>query len=395
MARQGVPDARWLSPGHWQFADGRRRLGSGVNAAAAHRAAGTSAGMKSSVTSIDVARLAEVSQSAVSRTFTPGASVSEDTRRKVMEAARKLGYRPNAHARSLITKRSRIIGLVLSYLENLFYPVALEQLAKRLQRDGYHVLLFVTETQNADELVNEILQYHVDGIVLAATTLSSGLAQRCADAAIPVVLFNRVMAAGSGAGAGTVSSVRSDNVAGGRALARHLAETGHQRVAYIAGNEESSTNLERERGFRDGLAERGLRIWARGVGNYDFEQARVAARELFKPAAERPDAVFVASDHMAFAVMDTLRFELGLRIPADVSVVGFDNVPQADWGSYRLTTVEQPVQPMVEATVGLLQKYLRDDASPQSENVVVPGQLILRDSVRQGQAPAARKRKNA
>jgi DNA-binding LacI/PurR family transcriptional regulator len=346
--------------------------------------------MKSAVTSIDVARLAEVSQSAVSRSFTPGASVSDLTRSKVMEAARKLGYRPNAHARSLITKRSRIIGLVLSYLENLFYPVALEQLAKRLRRDGYHVLLFVTDTQNADELVNEILQYHVDGIVLAATTLSSGLAQRCADAAIPVVLFNRVMAAVGTGGVSTVSSVRSDNVAGGRAVARHLAQTGHQRVAYIAGHEESSTNLERERGFR-------------GVGNYDFEQARAAARQLFKPGlrtthTERPDAVFVASDHMAFGVMDVLRFELGLRIPQDVSVVGFDNVPQADWGSYRLTTVEQPVQPMIEATVGLLQKYLRDELAPQSENVVVQGRLVLRDSVRAAAAPetpAIRKRKTA
>jgi DNA-binding LacI/PurR family transcriptional regulator len=355
--------------------------------------------MKSTVTSIDVARLAEVSQSAVSRSFTPGASVSDLTRTKVMEAARKLGYRPNAHARSLITKRSRIIGLVLSYLENLFYPVALEQLAKRLQRDGYHVLLFVTDTQNSDELVNEILQYHVDGIVLAATTLSSGLAQRCADAATPVVLFNRVMAAGAPGAFSTVSSVRSDNVAGGRAVARHLAQTGHQRVAYIAGHEESSTNLERERGFRDGLAERGLRIWARGVGNYDFEQARAAARQMFKPGTERPDAVFVASDHMAFGVMDVLRCELGLRVPHDVSVVGFDNVPQADWGSYRLTTVEQPVQPMIEATVGLLQKYLRDEHTPQSENVVVPGQLVLRDSVRQlaatGTLAAAAPRKRA
>ena len=342
---------------------------------------------KSSVTSIDVARLAEVSQSAVSRTFTPGASVSEGMRGKVMEAARKLGYRPNAHARSLITKRSRIIGLVLSQLGNLFYPAALQHLATRLQRDAYHVLLFVNETPNSDELVNEILQYHVDGIVLAATTLSSVLAQRCADAAIPVVLFNRVMAQGS---AGTVSSVRSDNVAGGRAVARHFADTGHKRVAFIAGNEESSTNLERERGFRDGLAERGLRIWARGIGNYDFEQARVATRDLFKPGAVMPDAVFVASDHMAFAVMDTLRFELGLRVPEDVSVAGFDNVPQADWASYRLTTVEQPLQPMIEATVGLLQKYLRDERSPQSENVVVPGQLILRESVRK--SAVARKR---
>lgn len=335
--------------------------------------------MKATVTSFDVARVAQVSQSAVSRTFTPGASVSEATRRKVLDAARKLGYRPNAHARSLITKRSRIIGLVLSYLENLFYPLALQRLAERLQRDGYHVLLFVNHHPNADDLVDEILQYHVDGIVLAAATLSSNLARQCADASIPVVLFNRVMAAGS---SGAVSSVRSDNVAGGAAVARFLADSGHRRIAYIAGNEESSTNLERERGFRDGLAEAGLRIWARGIGNYDFEQARRTTRQLFAAGSERPDAVFVASDHMAFAVMDVLRFELGLRVPQDVSVVGFDNVPQADWASYRLTTVEQPVGLMIEATVSLLQNYLRDDAAAPAENVVIPVELIVRESAR-------------
>jgi DNA-binding LacI/PurR family transcriptional regulator len=345
--------------------------------------------MKAGITSIDVARLADVSQSAVSRAFTPGASVSDGTRLKVMDAARKLGYRPNAHARSLITKRSRIIGLVLSYLENLFYPVALERLSQRLQRDGYHVLLFFSETPNSDELISEILQYHVDGIVLAATTLSSSLAQRCADAAIPVVLFNRVMSRGS---AGAVSSVRSDNAAAGRAVARRLADSGHRRIAYIAGNEESSTNLERERGFRDGLAERGLRIWARGIGNYEFEPAREATRALFGSSGERPDAVFVASDHMAFAVMDTLRFELGLSVPHDVSVVGFDNVPQAAWPSYALTTFEQPLGMMIEATVGLLQKHLHGERAPHSDNVVVPGRLVERGSVKTGKAQPAKKR---
>ena len=346
--------------------------------------------MKTPVTSVDVARLAQVSQSAVSRTFTPGASVSEGTRRKVMEAARLLGYRPNAHARSLTTKRSRIIGLVLARLENLFYPVALQQLATRLQRDGYHVLLFVNDRPDSDDVVHEILQYHVDGIVLAATTLSSPLAQRCADAAIPVVLFNRVMA---GAASGSVSSVRSDNVAGGRALAHFLADGGHRRIAFIAGEETSSTNLERESGFRDGLAERGLRIWARGVGHYDPERAREAALALFGPsgwADERPDAVFVASDHMAFPVMDALRHELGLRVPDDVSVVGFDDVPQAAWPSYRLTTVEQPLPAMVEAAVGLLQKVLQDGVqdgaqgvvAQGAENIVLPGRLIVRDSAR-------------
>ncbi len=349
--------------------------------------------MKTNITSFDVARLAEVSQSAVSRSFTPGASVSEATRLRVLDAARKLGYRPNAHARSLITKRSRIVGLVLSYLENLFYPVALQRLAERLQRDGYHVLLFVNQNPNADDLVAEILQYHVDGIVLAATTLSSALARNCADANIPVVLFNRVMAAAAGGGVNSVSSVRSDNVAGGRAVAEFLIAGGHKRVAYIAGNEESSTNLERERGFREGLAAGGQHIWARATGNYQFEQAKAATRELFAPGREPPDAVFVASDHMAFAVMDTLRGELGLRVPQDISVIGFDNVPQADWGAYRLTTFEQPVDPMIEATVTLLQEHLRNEGGSVARNVVVPGKLVVRDSARAAPAHPGRARR--
>jgi DNA-binding LacI/PurR family transcriptional regulator len=348
--------------------------------------------MKTNVTSFDVARLAQVSQSAVSRTFTPGASVSEATRLRVLDAAAKLGYRPNAHARSLITKRSRIIGLVLSYLENLFYPVALQRLAERLQADGYHVLLFVNQNPNADDLVAEILQYHVDGIVLAATTLSSALARNCADASIPVVLFNRVMASQPGTDP-LVSSVRSDNVAGGRAVADFLVAGGHKHIAYIAGNEESSTNLERERGFREGLSAAGLHIWARATGNYDFEQAKRATRELFANQRQRPDAVFVASDHMAFAVIDTLRHELGLRVPEDVSVAGFDNVPQADWGAYRLTTFEQPVDLMIEATVSLLQEHLRDDTPAPPRNVVVPGTLVVRESARKPEPATPRRRR--
>jgi DNA-binding LacI/PurR family transcriptional regulator len=339
-------------------------------------------GMKNNITSIDVARLAQVSQSAVSRTFTPGASVAEATRAKVLEAALRLNYRPNAHARSLITGKSRIIGLVLSYLENLFYPAALQRLSERLQKDGYHVLLFINQTSNADDLVTEILQYHVDGIILAATTLSSDLARNCADANIPVVLFNRVMGNSGSSNLQSVSSVRSDNLTGGKEIANFLVKSGHQRIAYIAGNEESSTNLERERGFREGLAENGTHIWGRATGNYEFAQARLATLDLFKPGQEHPDAIFVASDHMAFSVMDTLRFELGLRIPEDVSVVGFDNVPQAEWGAYELTTFNQPLDQMVEATASLLQERLSDKEKSAGKNIVISGELIVRKSVK-------------
>ena len=330
------------------------------------------------VTSFDVARVAHVSQSAVSRAFTKGASVSDETREKVLSAARLLGYRPNAHARSLITKKSRIIGLVLSYLENLFYPIAIQRLSERLQRDGYHVLLFFCPQASADEVVDEILQYHVDGIVLASVTLSSTLARRCADANIPVVMFNRVHSVTDHQEA---SAVTSDNYAGCAEIARLLVESGHERIAFIAGQEESSTSRERERGFREELGRLGSRIWSRGVGNYDFTQARVATRDMFS-RPDRPDAVFVASDHMAFAVMDTLRFELKLRVPEDVSVVGFDDVPQASWLSYNLTTVRQPLDEMVEHTVQILQSALREDDGLRRETIVVPVLLVQRSSVR-------------
>ena len=326
------------------------------------------------VTSLDVARLAQVSQSAVSRAFTPGASVSEVTRAKVENAARKLGYRPNAIARSLITRRSRMIALVMSYLDNQFYPVVLEKISQRIQREGYHVLLFIADTREVDSVLSEILQYQVDGLVLASTSLSSALALRCSEAGIPVVLFNRTIRDNQ-----SCSSVTSDNYEGGRLVARHLVDTGHERIAYIAGMEDSSTNLDRERGFRDCLAEQGQRCFARAVGNYDFEEAKAAARHLFSGAAQqRPDAVFVANDHMAIAVMDTLRMELGLRIPLDVSVVGFDNVRQAAWGSYQLTSVEQDADAMIEATARLLMDQI--DGSVQSSAVVLPARLVVRSS---------------
>ena len=340
---------------------------------------------KHNVTSIDVARLAEVSQSAVSRAFTPGASVAPDTRVRVIEAARKLGYRPNAIARTLSTRRSRMIAVVVSHLQNQFYPLVLEFLSQRLQADGYHVLLFITDSDDADELLVELMRYQVDGIVMASTMLSSGVAQRIADARIPVVMFNRTSRAGS------ISTVSSDNHGGGKAVAHFLADGGHQRVAYLAGTEDSSTNQDRERGLRDGLAERGLRLVARAVGDYRFDGAVRATRELFGglvTRGERPDALFVASDHMAFAAMDTLRIELGLRVPQDVSVVGFDNVPQAEWGSYRLTTVAQSPGPMIEATVKMLLRQLEDDEVTR-DHVVIPADLVVRESAR---LPSKRRR---
>jgi DNA-binding LacI/PurR family transcriptional regulator len=343
--------------------------------------------MKSGVTAQDVAQLARVSQSAVSRTFTPGASVSQDTRERVMIAAKTLGYRPNAMARSLITRRSRIVALVMGYLENQFYPLVIERLSQKLQKQGYHVLMFISDGDATDGVLDEILQYQIDGVVMASAMLSPDLARQCADVGVPVVLFNRVPDTSAFA-RHTTSSVTSDNHRGGRLVAELLLARGHRRIAFLAGLEKSSTNLERERGFVEALAEAGAAVHGHAVGHYSFERAKEATRLLFAADGERPDAVFVANDHMAIAAMDVLRQEMGLRVPQDVSVVGFDDVPQADWGAYRLTTVVQSVEDMVEATVVLLHEQMREDASPR--NVVIPCRIVERDSVRA--AAAARTR---
>jgi len=327
-------------------------------------------------TSRDVARAAGVSQSAVSRSFTPGASVSDATRAAVLAAAGALGYRPNLLARSLITRRSRIIGMAVGYLHNQFYPAVLEALSQRLQALGYHLLLFTApQAEHADPLLEDILRYQVDALVLASTTLSSRLAAACAARGVPVVLFNRTSRHARG-----VASVTGDNRAGAARIADFLAAGGHRRFAFISGIENSSTSRDRERGFAEALAARGLGPPLREVGNYDRAQAEAAADALLA-RRDRPDAIFCASDHMAVAVMDAARFRHRLRVPEDVSIVGFDDAEPARWPAYALTTVEQPVERMVTATVDLLTARL-DGRGKGDGRVVVAGELIVRGSAR-------------
>ncbi len=335
--------------------------------------------MSEKVTILQVAERAGVSQSAVSRFFTPGASVSKKTADKVRMAAEDLGYRPNVLARAMASGRSRIIGLVVAYLENYFYPEALEKLSTALQAKGYHVLVFMASQTagNIDQVMEEILDHQVDGIILASVAMSSDISARCQQLGVPVVLFNRAQDIDG------IAAVTSDNRAGGRRVAEFLMAGGHQRIAYIAGWEGASTQRDREAAFREALSGAGRDLFARAVGNFSVEQAEQAARDMFSvTAGKRPDAVFVANDHMAFAVMDVLRFELGLRIPEDVSVVGYDDVPPASWRAYNLTTIRQRANLMVAETVRAMFEQIDtpDTASPCHVQIEAP--LILRGSAR-------------
>ena len=328
------------------------------------------------VTSIDVAKLAGVSQSAVSRAFSKDGSVSSKTAEKVKSAAEKLGYQPNALARSLITGQSKIIGLVVAYLDNHFYPIAIEKLSNAFQAEGYHLLIFMAEKTagNIDNVVQEILSYQVDGIILASVALSSDLSRKCEAAGVPIVLFNR------GQDDENINSITSDNYAGGAKVAQYLLDTGHERIAYIAGWEGASTQRDREAGFIETLRASGQQLFAREKGNYISEDTKAATRALLDQPV-RPDAIFVANDHMACLAMDVIRFEYGLKIPEDMSVVGYDDVPHAAWPTYDLTTVRQPANQMANQTVQVMRDRISNKNMP-AKHIKIDGPLIIRGSSR-------------
>ncbi|HYZ62493.1 MAG TPA: substrate-binding domain-containing protein, partial [Acetobacteraceae bacterium] len=193
-------------------------------------------------------------------------------------------------------------------------------------------------------------------------------------ARVPVLLLNRRTENEA------VSSVTGQNMSGARIIGSFLIAGGHTRFAYVAGLEDSSTSQEREQGFRRALAEAGTGLACRVVGHYDFAASREAARRLFAGPG-RPDAVFCANDHTAFAVMQTASSEFGLQAGRDVSIVGFDDVSLAAWPAFELTTFSQPVRRMAERVVELaLERIEEGESKPVHE--VVSGELVVRKSAR-------------
>lgn len=331
----------------------------------------TKASVRRGKTAYDVARIAGVSQSTVSRAFTPGASISPDALARVVSAADALGYRPNLLARSLITRRSNIIGVAMGHLDNQFYPALLAALNDELALTGRRLLLFAGNPQGeSDPMLSEILKYQVDAVILASTTLSSSLAEDCRKAGIPVLLINRASAASG------VSSITGDNIFGAQVIADFLVEGGHRRLGVIAGLENSSTSQERERSFCERVVSRGLSIPMRGVGNYRLEDSREAVREMLR-SSEPPDGIFCANDLMAFGAIEVARCEFGLEVGKDVSIIGFDDVPMAASPCWSLTTYSQPIAEMARQAVELI-----DRAEEGADQRRVAGRLVVRGSAR-------------
>lgn len=326
-------------------------------------------------TSVEVARLAGVSQSAVSRCFTDGASVSPDMRAKVLDAARRLGYRPNAIARGLTTRRTGLVGVVMGDLDGPFQPYLFERLTRGLATLGKQPLLIRAEPGGTGLHVPlPALDYQVDAVVVTAGSVAPATVEQIRQTGTPLLLYGRAVP-GDG-----VDSVCCDNAAGARLVAGALAAAGHRRIAYLGGRTSAFAEQERGPAFLAALGRHGLEPVAVGRGDYGYDSGYREALRLLS-ATPRPDALFCGNDAMAFGALDAARTALGLRVPEDLSVVGFDDVPMAAWPSFDLATVRNPVDETVGHLLGLLERRLDHPDAPAALHRPVPA-LVRRGSAR-------------
>ncbi len=315
------------------------------------------------VTSYDVARQARVSQSAVSRCFKPGASVSKKMRARVMKAAGDLGYQPNAIARSLITRRSNMVAVVISQQTNLYYPEVLVQLSQRFSERGVRVLLFTLERESdIDVILDQILQYQVDGVVEAAR-LSGSQIDLMEKRGVPLVFYNRSLKDRR------VNSVCCDQAEGERSLVNGLVAAGHKSFGLISGPEDSAVSVERTQGALERLKELDINSVTVVPGDYSYESGVDGLLDLKDRLGKLPDAIICANDVMAIGCLDAARHQLGVKVPDDLSVVGFDGVGPAQWESYNLTTVRQPVRRMTEAAVSMILERIEHPELPPERRI--------------------------
>jgi DNA-binding LacI/PurR family transcriptional regulator len=320
----------------------------------------------------DVARRAGVSQSAVSRALANLPGVSRETRARIVAIADELDYRPNALARGLITRRSGLLGIVVSGLGNPFLAEALDRLLRLLRDAGRQVMVFAAETgAEADAAAFELGRFRVDGCFVTSPHLPRPVAERFARLGPTVLLFTPQVP-----GLDAASSVAVGNRAAGAMVADHLAGRGHRRLAYLHGIAGAATDRDRFAGFAERLAALGLPPPATARGGFSYEGGAAAVAGLLALDA-RPTALFAANDLMAMGAVDAARHRLGLAVPGDLAVVGFDDAAPAAWPSYALTTVRQPVEAMLREGVRLMLDQCRDAAAPP-RNLVLPPELVAR-----------------
>lgn len=327
------------------------------------------------ITLKDVAKRAGVSRSAVSRTFTDGASVSMRMRQKVEKAARDLGYSPNALASSLTTGRTKLIGIVVSNFHNPIFLEVFDHFTRGLQARGLRPLLVnLTGETNPAESVRMLRQYSVDGVVVASSTLPPDFARAFRDAEVPVVhSFGRFSSSP------TVDVVGIDNVACGRLAANTLYERGYRNVAFLGGPETATSTQDRLDGFIDTLSNRlGVTVHHSFADAYSFEAGRTQMLRLLEDTPA--DAYFCGDDVLSIGALSAIR-DFGLRVPDDIGLIGLNDMEMSGWQNIQLTTIHQPIADIVAASIELMVTTLEAPGrAPQSR--IFPCHVVDRGTLR-------------
>jgi len=327
------------------------------------------------VTLKDVAKRAGVSRSAVSRTFTLGASVSEKTRKKVERAASDLGYSPSFIARSLTTKRTKLIGLVANNFQNPVFLEVFDLYTRALQqRELRPLLVNLTNESDPEQSLRMLRQYSVDAVILATSTLPPNFSRAFRAAHVPVVhAFGRFDPVSN------AHVVGIDNKLAGRMAAGTLVDRGYRNIAVIGGPEYATSTQDRIAGFSQRMGEFDLPITDIGyAANYTYAAGRNAMMALMERTSV--EAVFCGDDLICMGAMDAARSR-GLSIPGDIGFLGFNDMDMAGWDAYRLTTIRQPIRDIILSSVELVVE-LADGERRKPEIRLFPCTIVERSTLR-------------
>lgn len=327
------------------------------------------------VTLKEVAERAGVSRSAVSRTFTDGASVSDKMRRKVEKAARDLGYSPNALASSLTTGRTKLIGLVSNNFHNPIFLEVFDLFTRGLQDRGLRPLLVnLTDETDPEASVRMLRQYSVDGVVVASSTLPPGFAKSFRDAGVPVV-----HSFGRSSSAPQVHVVGIDNVECGRMAAQALIARGYTHVGFMGGPEDATSTQDRYTGFMSEMTKHPSILTTHSFAEaYSFEAGR---KEMLRLIETTPaQAYFCGDDVLSIGALSAIE-DSNLRVPEDIGIIGLNDMEMARWENIDLTTIHQPILQIVTSSIELMVAML-DEPDRYPEARIFPCSIVERGTLR-------------
>ena len=308
------------------------------------------------VTLKDVAIRAGVSRSAVSRTYTEGASVSAKTRSKVEKAANALGYSPNALASSLTTGRTKLIGLVSNNFHNPIFLEVFDLLTKGLQARGLRPLLVnLTDEVSPENSIRMLRAYSVDGVIVASSTLPASFAEAFKDAGVPVVhSFGRQSASPK------VNVLGIDNMEAGRLAGQTLIARGYRHVAFMGGPKSATSTQDRLAGFEQVMnAAPNVTMTFSFATNYSFDAGRAEMARLLK--SQPAEAYFCGDDVLSIGALSAIN-SAGLEVPKDIGIIGLNDMEMARWENINLTTIHNPIKQIIASSIELIEASLKDDS---------------------------------